>query len=384
VITLPAEGDSTQRVLVVDNDPGVLEMVSSALASDGYRIDRLSRGDEVLNSVRETPPDLLLLDVSLPGGDGIEICRQLRDDPTTAHIPVLLMTAHRRREKRLDGISAGAQDFLLKPLDLPDLRIRVRNAAEKKRLYDESQEQLQTITELEKLRDSLVHMIVHDLKSPLTAVLGNLQLIDLFLSEDLDPNTKNAIEGCKAGAHKMDEMVSSILAVSKLESGTMELHLEFASLQGTAEDAIGLMGPRSGRVRLVRPPEEEEVHVSHDTGLIQRVIQNLLSNALDYTPKEETVVVEVSGGGERCRVVVADRGPGVPEESRELIFEKFGQVAGKGTGRKTSVGLGLAFCRLAVEAHGGRIGVESSEGGGSTFWFELPRSGADSSTPPGS
>jgi len=353
-------------------------MVSSALTADGYHVQKATRGDEVIPIVQASPPDVLLVEVTLPGMDGIEICRRLHDDPTTAHIPVILMTAHRRREKRLDGISAGAQDFLLKPLDIPDLRIRVRNSADTKRLYDESQEQLATITELEQLRDSLVHMIVHDLKSPLTAVMGNLQLMDLFLSDEVDQNTRNALEGGLAGARKMDEMVGSILAVSKLESGTLELNREASSMKDVAQEAIALMGPKADRIKLFGPNADWDVQAHLDSDLIQRVLQNLLSNALAHSPDGEDVVVRVSEEGHSCRVAVADQGPGVPEESRDLIFEKFGQAGTKGKGRKSSVGLGLAFCKLAVEAHGGKIGVEAPEESGSIFWFEIPGPGAGS------
>jgi signal transduction histidine kinase len=282
------------------------------------------------------------------------------------------MTAHRRREKRLDGISAGARDFLLKPLDLPDLRIRLRNAGEMKRLYDQSQEQLRTITELESFRDSLVHMIVHDLKSPLTMVLGNLELMGLFLPKEISTDAREAIDGCQQGARKMNEMVSSILTVSKLESGKMELDLAEAPIVEVTKEAIKLLGPRSDRVRVLAADELSDLKVQMDVGLIQRVITNLLSNALDHSPETEPVVIQISPNDGATQMVVLDRGPGVPEEFKERIFEKFSQVDDGKRVRKGSVGLGLAFCKLAVEAHSGIVGVDNREEGGSAFWFRLP------------
>jgi two-component system sensor histidine kinase/response regulator len=365
----------SQTVLVVDDEPGNRELLITALSADGYQVVVASRGEEALSKVEAAPPDIVLLDIAMPGMDGIEVCRRLHVDPKTTHIPVLLMTALRRREKRLDGISAGARDFLLKPLDLADLRIRVRNAGEMKRLYDESEERFQKITELEALRDSLVHMIVHDLKSPLTTMMGNLQLMEMLLAEVQDSDIMATFEGCVTGARKMSDLVTTILAVSKLESDTVSLDLAETDLYGVAEEVCSSLGQRASRVKLSDPPASGGVILPLDAGLVQRVILNLLTNALDHSPEEHPVVIHVSEDDDVGRVRVVDRGPGVPEEFREQIFEKFGQVAGGGKARKGSVGLGLAFCRLAVEAHAGRIGVESSEEGGSAFWFELPLKG---------
>jgi K+-sensing histidine kinase KdpD len=347
-------------------------MLSSILETEGYEVTVAQRDQEVFRAIEEGLPDVILLDVALPGLDGIEICRRLHADPKTAQIPVLLMTAHRRREKRLDGIAAGARDFLLKPLDIPDLRVRLRNAVELKDQYDEIQDQLHTIQELEGLRDSLVHMIVHDLKSPLTAVMGNLQLVNLYLSGSTDEKTEEALESCMAGAERMNEMVTSILEVSRLESGTLEPELDEVILSDVTDQAIDLLGPRSTRIRVAREQVSEGIRVRLDSGLMQRVVQNLLTNALDHSPKDTLVELQLSAQKGRVRMAVRDSGPGVSPEDRNRIFEKFSQGGSGRKKTKASVGLGLAFARLAVEAHGGEIGVDCPPEGGSVFWLEIP------------
>ncbi len=123
MISYSAENDLKRTILVVDDDPGMRELLRTVLTADGFDVVSVSRGDEVLAQIETAPPDVVLLDVSLPGIDGIEMCRRLHADPSTAHIPVLLLTGHRSREKRLDGIAAGARDFLLKPVDRPDLLV---------------------------------------------------------------------------------------------------------------------------------------------------------------------------------------------------------------------------------------------------------------------
>ena len=144
VISYSAENDLKQTILVVDDDPGMREILRCILTSDGFEVVSVSRGDEVLAQIESALPDVVLLDVSLPGMGGIEVCRRIQADPRTVHMPVLLLTSDRRRETRLDGIAAGARDFLLKPVDRPDLLVRVRNAAEVKRLYDESEPRAST------------------------------------------------------------------------------------------------------------------------------------------------------------------------------------------------------------------------------------------------
>jgi signal transduction histidine kinase len=378
VITHQEVDGPTQTVLVVDDDPSICELITKVLTGDGYQVVVASRGDEGLAQVRVCHPDIIPLDVAMPGMNGIEVCRRLHSDPETAHLPVLMITGHRRRETRLEGIAAGARDFLLKPLDIADFRVRVRNAGEMKRLYDESEQRFKHIKELENLRDSLVHMIVHDLKSPLSAVLGNLQLMEMSLPGEADSDIQTALADGLDSAWKMNEMVRSILEVSKLESGEISLDLEETALGDIAEQARSDLGPEeTSRVSITESPAPGRVRVLLDIGMVQRVFMNLLANALAHSPEEHPVLIHISQDDTVGRVRVVDKGPGIPEEFREKVFEKFGQIDRAKRIRRGSVGLGLAFCKLAVEAHGGCIGIEESEGGGSTLWFELPIGGPE-------
>ena len=226
------------------------------------------------------------------------------------------------------------------------------------------------------LRDGLVHMIVHDLRSPLTSVMGYLDLLRDIGAASTDDRAR-FIDTAYSGAAQMAEMISSLLDVNRLEAGEMPVDRQPVDLCDVARDALqSLSGLTIGRA-VSRTAVNGSVMANCDPALIRRVIGNLLGNALKFTPESGSITIGVSRTDGRPRVDVADTGPGIPADFIGRVFDKFSQ-AGEGRARKRySTGLGLAFCKLAVEAHGGSIGVVSEVGVGSRFWFELPAQPGD-------
>lgn len=364
--------DYTGYVLVVDDEEVNREMLRDMLESKGYRVTEAVDGEQSLQLVAKEPPDVILLDVMLPGMDGFAVCRQLKEDPHTAQIPILLITALTERRYRLTGIEAGADDFLSKPIDTQDVILRVRNAVYTKHLFDQLQENYQQLRELETLRDNLTHMIVHDLRSPLMGVIGYLELISMRTEGTLDAKTAEDLKKAIDIAGSFSRMITSLLDVSRLEAGEMPLHIMQCDLSMVAQEAIATLGSLIEQRPVAFEPPPEPVWVSCDPELIRRVIANLVSNALNFTPRNGEVRIQMEGDNAQVWVRVMDTGHGIPPEYHKKIFEKFGQMETRQEGRKYSTGLGLTFCKLAVEAHGGTIGVESTVGKGSTFWFVLP------------
>ena len=222
---------------------------------------------------------------------------------------------------------------------------------------------------LQGLRDGLVHMIVHDLRSPLTSVMGYLE----FLRTDPDaPDADTFVGEAYTGAAQMAEMISSLLDINRLEAGEMPVDRRPVDLcEVTAEAVRSLGGLTIGR-QVAQLTPQGPVASSCDPALIRRVVGNLLGNALKFTPSSGSITITVMPVAGGARVEVADTGPGMPADFIPRVFDKFSQ-AGEGRARKRySTGLGLAFCKLAVEAHGGTIGVSSEVGVGSWFWFQLP------------
>jgi signal transduction histidine kinase len=170
-------------------------------------------------------------------------------------------------------------------------------------------------------------------------------------------------------------LVNSVLDVSKMEGAEMRLQFALCDVAAVARESVDELESLVGSRRLVRDWPDEPVMALVDRDVVARILQNLLGNALKFTPATGVITVSVEANDDMVRVAVSDTGPGIPREYRERVFEKFGQVEAASGGQKFSTGLGLTFCRLAVEAHHGRIGVDSEIGRGSTFWFVLPRKG---------
>lgn len=362
----------TGRVLIVDDQEANRLLLRDLLESQGHEVAEAVNGVEALQRVADAAPDVVLLDVGMPGIDGFEVCRRLKADPASATIPVLLVTALSQRDQRLLGIGAGANDYITKPIDKSDLSLRVRNAIRMRQLYVEIEGQYRRLEKLELLRDSLVHMIVHDLRSPLAGIRAYLDLMKMDGEGKLEPEMAESIDEARKVAVDMTEMVSDLLDVSRLEAGQMPLELFQVDLGALATEVAAMVGRVSHRVSVRVEASAEQARIIGDASVIRRVVTNLVENAVKFSPTSSQIVLLVQGNGTEAKVSVTDRGPGIAPEFHEKIFEKFGQVEAVRQGTKHSSGLGLTFCKFAVEAHGGRIGLESVVGRGSTFWFALP------------
>ena len=361
--------DLPGTILVVDDSPAGQDMLGRRLGRAGHRVVVVERAKAALARLREGGIDLVLSDVLLPGETGLDLCRWIRSDAQFTAIPVILVTALHERADRLAGIEAGANDFLSKPIDGPDLQLRVRNALRGKRHNDEILAANQRQQELETMRDHLTHLIVHDLRQPLAGLCGYLELF-LARSEDgVDPKLRELVSRAERQGQQLARLVNQVLDVAKIEAGRLTLEPTRADLVDTASQAVATLGP--GELSPVVLDTPGPLPWLCDHALVGRVIINLVGNALRFTPPGKRIHVRILAG-EEARIEVKDEGPGIDPAYHQRIFEKFGQVVARRQQQGVTSGLGLFFCKLAVELHGGRIGVDSILGRGSRFWFTLP------------
>lgn len=359
------------RIMVVDDEEKTRHLLGDLLAADGYTVQAAVNGLEALKLVTGFKPETILLDIMMPKLDGVEACRRLKADTSTASIPVLLVTALHEHADRLKGIQAGADDFLTKPIDREELRLRVRNAVFAKRLYDKAQDAYAMLKGLENLRRILTDMIIHDMRSPLMIISYSYDVITRE-PNNLNQTQKESVTLGKNTCQQLIEMVTLLLDVSRMEEGKMPLSRDFSDIRDIAQKAVESVAVLAQENGLILRVTGDSASGAVDRAIIQRVFVNLLGNAIKFSPRGGIISIHLSPAEETVRVTVTDQGPGIPSEYHQRIFEKFGQVESRKENKVYSTGLGLTFCKLAVEAHGGKIGVESRAEQGSRFWFTLP------------
>lgn len=357
-------------VLVVDDMPDNILLLESILFGT-YNVCAATNGEKALQIVRsDSPPDIVLLDVMMPGIDGYEVCRQIKGDDQTAFIPVVMVTALSGRDDRMRALDAGADDFLTKPIDQTEVKTRVRSLLRVKKLHDALQRSFEDLQRLENLRENLTHMIVHDMRTPLSAIIGGLDLLYDYAAVEGNPDAEEMHEMSLTNSHKLLRMINDLLDITRMESGEMQLD-QSAVHAGEITTEVESTVQALAKLKTITITVDAAPGLPlmwADREVLRRVLINLLGNALKFTPAGGEVSLRVEPGMEGfIKFAVIDTGPGIPEGFEEKIFEKFGQVDKAGAEKTLSTGLGLTFCKMAVEAHDGKIWVERMPERGSNF-----------------
>jgi signal transduction histidine kinase len=360
------------RILVVDDDPGSRKLLEGYLLAEGYRVRCAPDGPTALSMAKGEVPDVVLLDVMMPAMTGHEVCRELKRDPATRLSQIMLVTALDSTPDRVEGLDTGADDYISKPVRRDEFLAKVRALLRARKLLvelDQAQAALRSSIEELQLKKTLAQSLVHDLKSPLSAILGNLDLLEMRSEERL----RYLVQRSRQGASRMLKMILNLMDVEGLEEGRLVPNIEPLDacelVRSTLIESEISAGQKNVTLEL---QSHGEVWIDGDSVLLRRVVDNLLSNAISKSPSGGRVTVLVIMREEGGEISIADEGPGIPEEHREAIFEKYAQLEMKRSANSTNRGLGLTFCRLAVEAHGGTIWVDAASGGGARFRMVLP------------
>jgi len=375
------------RILAVDDSVDNLFLVQTVLEDKGYQVSFAEDGRSALAQIEQSPPDLILLDVMMPGMDGYEVTRIVRQNQQRlGFIPILLITAH-QQSSVVEGLDAGADDFIRKPLlDMDELLARVRSLLRLKHSIDEQQR-------LSRQREDFVSRLTHDLRTPLVAADRTLNLI---LQEALGPITPEMQELMTAivrSNRNLLQMVNTLLEVYRHDAGSKTLTFSPVNLRELVQEVIQELMPlaqeRQLMLQIVADQSENSEHltgepvVSGDRLELRRVLTNLIGNAIKFTDKG-TVTVQItahpSESGSRklgnpavrprkhLRVAIEDTGSGITPEDQATLFEQFRQ----GNHKRAGSGLGLYLSHRIVEAHQGKLEVKSEVGRGSCFTLYLP------------
>mgnify|MGYP002381983982 CR=1 FL=1 len=350
------------EVLVVDDVAANRFLYRALLEDDGHHVQEASDGASCLAALSrpDASIELVLLDVSMPGMDGIEVLRRIRTMPDGGPA-VLILTAAAREPVAIErGLELGADAYLIRPVENRELAARVRAAVQIYRLR----------RELAALRRDQTAMLVHDLRHP----LANLALLaEVIESEELGPDErKNAAGMIRRMVDDLGRLVDTVLTASRLEAGVFTVEPRVVRAADLVDPSISVFRPLAQRRRVaLEVSPVPAVSLLADPARVRQVLDNLLSNAVKFAPRGGRVQVLVEVLPTSLQVTVSDSGEGVPVAERSVIFDRYRQAAG---GRsRGGAGLGLAIAAGIVQAHGGTIRCQDSPLGGAAFSFTLPR-----------
>lgn len=380
-------------ILLVDDMPANLDVLAVALRA-GYRVKTATSGAAALElAAREDRPDLILLDLMMPGMSGIEVLQRLREQPESCDIPVIFVTADMSEQSQLEGLDRGADDYLNKPVVTTVLLARVRNIllrkraeAELRQLNDELEQRVEQRTALlleakdeaeraNNAKSAFLARMSHELRTPMNAILGFGQLLEHELKALPDTEHAGYVNEILTAGHHLLELITEVLDMTRIESGQMELTLEPVGIAQLVRECMDLMQPLAVQrnVELISGVNCASA-VQADRRRLRQILLNLLSNAIKYNQDGGSAQItchQVSDG--RHRITVRDSGRGISAETLPRLFKPFERMESAYDGID-GIGLGLALSKKLAEAMDGSIGVESVVGQGSAFWVEFPLS----------
>jgi len=358
--------DKNPQLLIIDDEPNIQSLVEAVFFEDNYDLFFASDGEGALKKLDSISPDAILLDIFMPGLNGFEICRLIKEKEQWKNIPVMLITGVETPDNIIRGFDAGADEFLYKPFRPEELQSRIKAMLRIKTQYDELKENL-------RLKELLFNMIVHDMNNPLTCIYVYSDLLKDFVK---DGEGLQILEKLLASTLNLKCFINDLLTLYKSSLGKLVMDKKSSDIK----EFVLFMGekyrPIAKRqsIEIITEVPEEDREFSIDLKLFQRLLDNLLSNALKFAPDFSTVDISLKYidevPGKKFSISVTDKGVGIPENYSDRIFNIFEIVEIKEK-NIPQIGLGLAFCRMIAEAHGGCIYVKPNKPAGSIFVVEI-------------
>lgn len=354
-------------ILVVDDLPRNVQVAGVILHEAGYDIIPCDGGMKALELAEAERPDLILLDLMMPEMDGFETCRRLKENEGTRPIPVIFFTAADESEKVVQAFELGAVDYVTKPFRPAELLARVKIHLELKQARDK-------LTRVSEEKSRFISMAAHDLNSPLCGVLMNLDLLEaIFEIDALPPAARKAIADMQRLSHRMVRLIRSLLNVAAIEQGRWQYEpkeLDLGKLLDESVEGLRLSAQRK-KIQLLVDCRARPALVKGDSDALLQIMDNLISNALKFSPTGSTVQLTVERQDGRVRLMVWDEGPGLSRADRERLFGRFSRLSAKPTAGENSTGLGLSIVKHLVEGMGGKVWCSGEDVKGAQFVVEF-------------
>ena len=359
----------SHTVLVVDDHLVSLRLLTAILQGAGYTVITGSNSQEALEQITSQSPDIILLDVMMPGMDGFSLCRKLKKDPESSDIPLIFLTSLSQKEDIIEGFNAGGNDYIVKPFNQQELLARVRNHLH---IYDMLQEN-KRLTELSedanRSKTEFLASMSHEIRTPLNSIIG---MAEVLADTPLSSEQHNYVRIFRSAGESLLEIINDILDLSKIEAGQTEVEAIDFHLPSLLDSVVSILSVRAAEQNT---PISIQIHPDVPCGLrgdptrLRQILINLVGNGLKFT---ENGMVQISvslDSGNRVLFAVKDNGIGIPKKKQELIFESFTQADSLTTRKYGGTGLGLTICKKLTTIMNGHIWLESSPGNGSTFFF---------------
>lgn len=363
-----------RKILIVDDDRLNLRILAGILRPAGYEVIEADTGEKALELYPLVSPDLVLLDVLLPGINGFDACRQLHLRYGTATAPVIFITAKSKSADVVTGLAAGGVDYLPKPIRAKEALARIHTHLQIRRLMAEQRLLVDQLSKANAAKNKFLGMAAHDLRNPLASIRGLAEFLRDGVVGPLTADQLDLVKTIHAASQEMLLLVNELLDVATIEAGELKITPEPSDVAELVEKAVYLSNIEATKkqTEIVFTSHERPVPRNLDPNKIRQVIDNLLSNAVKYSPPGSVIGVDLSTTDGAVTIAVRDQGPGIPESERDKLFKDFGRTSVMPTGGEKSTGLGLAICRKIIDAHHGTITAENLPERGCVFRVTLP------------
>ncbi len=358
-------------VLIVDDTPANLSLLEKILSTEEYNVRALPSGELALASMKAALPDLILLDIKMPGMDGYETCAKLKENPLTRDIPVIFISALQETEDKIQAFAVGGVDYISKPFQAAEVLARVKTHLRLRTLQQGLEQARLRAEAANQAKSAFLANMSHELRTPLNAILGFARILQN--DDSLGALQRRHARYIGQGGDFLLALINDILDLAKIEAGRFECYPDNWNTRGFLDEVIELFRIRAEQKGLFFQYEEITplpAMLHGDAKRLRQIIINLLSNAIKFT-QQGGITFRVGFETDCLRVEIEDTGLGIAPEMRQKIFEPF-QQAGEGWQKSQGTGLGLAISLKLAKMMHGDLTVESVKGKGSTFRLSLP------------
>lgn len=363
----PGLGLKNRRILIVADDRAKVRSLCDILRPQGYLVDDINSSDAVLETYAKFDPDLLLLDVELPGVHVFEICRYLKKLHGQSTAAVIFIASQSEPAEVVEGLAAGGVDYISRPFRAPEVLARIR-------VHLLNRLRLAQLNKEDQAKNRLLCMAAHDLRNPLVSIRALTNLMRAGATGAVTPAQRDLLDTVYDASQSMLDLVNELLDVSVLEAGELKLNARLTSPAHLVEACVKLNNATATQKdsAIIIGPGTAPEFLALDGPKVRQVLNNLLGNAIKFSPPGSTITVRTETTANEFIIAVRDQGPGIRESERARLFKDFSRTSVKPTGGESSTGLGLSICRRIMQAHAGSIQVENAAGGGAEFRIHFP------------